>query len=70
LHKKRKRENKGSNFNPKYVCILLCSNLSPYYFSVILDYMFIPKSTGEGMSNPRWQQMVLDDMIVLDTSGI
>jgi len=32
--------------------------------------MFIPKSTGEGMSNPRWQQMVLDDMIVLDTSGI
>lgn len=48
----RERENKGSNFNPKHLCILPCYNWSPYYFSFILDFVITTKSIGEGKANP------------------
>jgi len=58
------------NPNPLYAFSLDYNCLSPSYFSFVysLDYVFIPKSIGEVMADPRMYQTMLEEMTSLDTS--
>ena len=59
------------NPDPLYACTIHCHHLSPLYFSFIssLNFMSILKSTGEAMTDPRWQLAMLDEMAALHASG-
>lgn len=57
--------------NPKYACVLNydCLSTSYVYFVSNLDYVYIPKSTGEVMTDPNWRQVMVEEMIALPSNN-
>ncbi|KAK2353155.1 putative mitochondrial protein [Trifolium repens] len=57
--------------NPKYACVLNYDRLSTSYVSFVsaLDYVSIPKSTGEAMTDPNWRQAMVEEMAALHSNN-
>ncbi|PNY17609.1 hypothetical protein L195_g014357 [Trifolium pratense] len=49
---------------PKYACVLNYDRLSTSYVSFVstLDYVSIPKSKGEAMTDTNWRQAMVEEM--------
>lgn len=59
------------HLNPKYACVLSYECLSTSYVSFVsaLDFMFIPKSTSEVMTNPNLCHAMVEEMATLRSNN-
>lgn len=53
----------------KYEVMCYRSSCTPLETVLTLDYMFIPKSTSEVMTDPNWLQMMVEEMASLHSNN-
>lgn len=66
----RKGNRSTRNPHPFYTC-LSYHRLSPTYFAFVspLSFVSIPKTIGETLSHPGWQQAMIKELSALHSSG-